>query len=147
MVVFEAWNSPKALIEHVSFCPQVGEYEPGQFYKRELPALLQALSEIARPRVLIIDAYCWLGERPGLGVHLHEATGLPVVGVAKNPFHSAGGRQVCRAGSLRPLYLTTCDYDLDEAEKGLLAMHGPFRVPDLLKRADRLSRMPSLAPS
>lgn len=140
MVFFQDWRDATPAAVHVSLCAQAGEYTPGQFYKRELPALLQALSEISRPEVLIIDAYCWLGDRPGLGAHLHEATGLAVVGVAKNPFQAGPGRPVCRGMSKRPLFLTTCGYDLGEAERGLLAMHGAFRIPELLKQADHLSR-------
>src|SRR6186713_1477880 len=68
-------------------------YEPGQFFRRELPYLLALLESLdVPPSLVVVDGFVWLdGGRPGLGAHLHEALGgqVAVVGVAKRPFHEA----------------------------------------------------------
>ena len=73
------------MIEHAD------EYISGQFYKRELPCILQIFSKVKEPiEVLVIDGYVWLdGKRmPGLGAYLYRALDeqVKIVGVAKNAF-------------------------------------------------------------
>jgi deoxyribonuclease V len=65
-----------------------------------------------------------------------------VVGVAKTRFAGAGGSAVpiCRGGSRSPLYITAAGADAIDAAGWVAAMHGPHRVPTLLKRVDRLAR-------
>ncbi|MEO7729694.1 MAG: endonuclease V [Kofleriaceae bacterium] len=63
-------------------------YEPGGFYKRELPCWLALLAHARAagivPDLLVVDGYACFGPgRPALGEHLVQATGTPVVGVAK----------------------------------------------------------------
>src|SRR5688500_1299461 len=67
------------------------EYEPGSFYKRELPPILELLATLPfRPELVIVDAYVDVGDgKPGLGRRLHDAISLPVIGVAKSPFAGA----------------------------------------------------------
>ena len=46
--------------------------EPGQFYKRELPCILELLKQVnPLPNYIVIDGYVYLGgdEKPGLGKH------------------------------------------------------------------------------
>lgn len=121
------------------------EYEPGAFYKRELPYLLDLLAEVQRseapPEVLIVDGHVWLGpHRPGLGWRLHEATGREVVGVAKQAFFGSPALPVLRGESRQPLWVTTTGPDVQQAARRVQAMHGAWRVPTLLKLADGLAR-------
>lgn len=121
------------------------EYEPGAFYRRELPYLVAALGALPlAPRVVVVDGYVWLGPgRPGLGAHLHAALGggVEVVGVAKHRFEGASTAvPVLRGTSKQPLYVTTTDDDVAAAAAAVRAMHGPHRLPTLLKRVDRLAR-------
>jgi deoxyribonuclease V len=115
-------------------------YEPGSFYLRELPLLTAFL----RPREavgVVVDGFVWLGrERKGLGAHLHDATGLPVIGVAKRGFHGAEAvaEPVLRGDSERPLWVT--HEGVPDAARIVAAMHGPWRHPTLCKRADHLCR-------
>jgi deoxyribonuclease V len=125
---------------------RVEPYQPGEFYRRELPCLLAVLGKAgAPPAAVVIDGYVWLGDegRPGLGAHLYAALGqaVPVIGVAKT--HFAGvrvARPVLRGGSKRPLWVTASGIDADTAARHVAAMYGPFRVPTLLKRVDQLCR-------
>ena len=62
-VLFEAHQSAEAIQTGQVVHQGVAPYESGQFYKRELPCLLHALSEVPYPLSLIyIDANVWLGE-------------------------------------------------------------------------------------
>jgi deoxyribonuclease V len=136
-------------------------YVPGQFFRRELPYLVDALARLAQlPEVILVDGYVWLGPgEPGLGAHLHEALArrAAVVGVAKRPYRGASmdasmsastsasmrssiSASVTRGGSATPLHVTSVGLDLATAVANVASMHGPHRVPTLLKLVDRLSR-------
>lgn len=115
-------------------------YEPGNFYRRELP-LLQAFLHGREVSGVVVDGFVWLGEeRPGLGWHLHEALGVPVIGIAKTGFHRAGSvaEPVLRGDSEKPLWVTAVG--VEDAAEAVRSMHGPWRLPTLVKRADRLGR-------
>jgi deoxyribonuclease V len=122
----------------------IAPYEPGAFYKRELPCLLAVLSQVPRPlEAVIIDGYVWLdgAGRRGLGAHLHEALGIPVIGIAKTAFQgSPFAAPLVRASSARPLFVTAAGMDMPSALSKLTRLHGANRLPTLLKLADRLAR-------
>lgn len=148
-VGFAEWEDEAAAFEHVRrFDTAPAPYEPGRFYRREMPfaiQLLRGLGEDVRASVIIVDGYVWLdGGRPGLGAILHEALGggIAVVGVAKRPFHGGGNQaaSLLRGTSAQPLFVSAVGLSLDEAVGGIARMHGPHRIPTLLKRVDRLSR-------
>lgn len=127
-------------------------YVPGSFYTRELPGVLAVLTELraasADVRLVVIDGYVWLGrDRPGLGARLFAEVSLPVIGVAKTPFRDNDRAvPVVRGGSTRPLFVTSEGIDVNEAAKRIAAMHGPHRLPTILKRVDRLARDAGPAP-
>jgi deoxyribonuclease V len=142
-VAFGRWEDAAPAWEIVERIAEVAEYEPGAFYKRELPCLLALLQRAPEPvRALVIDGYVWLGDgKPGLGAHLHHATGLPVIGVAKTCFRSASAREVVRGTEARrPLYVTAVGIQSTEAAEQIRTMHGEHRLPTLLKRVDSLCR-------
>ena len=145
-ILFHNWNSPNAELEFRVVLEHVKPYEPGSFYRRELPCLVKLLDQVKdRFDVVLIDGYVWLNaeESPGLGVHLHRALGMrvPVIGVAKSPYRSAShARRIFRGSSLRPLYVTSVGMDPLEAAGNIESMHGAYRIPTLLKRVDRLCR-------
>ncbi|BDP40479.1 endonuclease V [Deinococcus aetherius] len=122
------------------------EYLPGEFYRRELPALLKII-EPALPEtsVIVIDGYVWLGseQRPGLGLHLWEVLEerVAVIGVAKSRFHGTPEEaEVLRGTSRSPLFVTSVGLPLEEAKGCVLGMAGEHRIPTLLRYVDRLSR-------
>jgi deoxyribonuclease V len=142
-VVFTDWSDVGPQSEHVVRTTGVAPYEPGSFYKRELPCLRSILAELPlAPSTIVIDGYVMLGDRPGLGMHLWEALDrrTRVIGVAKTRFHAATAQELLRGGSLSPLYVTAVGLDVGIAAANIAAMAGPNRIPRLLKRVDQLAR-------
>lgn len=128
------------------------EYEPGFFYKRELPCILSILKKISLENIeaIVIDGFVTLDDsgKLGLGGHLYEALNktIPIVGVAKNDFINLirGKRLVYRGTSAKPLYITAAGMELDVAADFIKSMHGDFRIPSLLKQLDVLTKQPFL---
>jgi hypothetical protein len=92
---------------------------------------------------VVIDGHVWLRDgQPGLGARLHEALGarIAVIGVAKAAFAGGSAVPVLRGGSSRPLFVTATGMNAHGAAELVRGMHGPHRLPTLLKRADRLAR-------
>lgn len=145
-VAFRDWADAAEAAHYVDRGPPAEPYVPGEFYRRELPALLRVLALVPEPvRTVVIDGYVWLAgeERPGLGAHLYEALGrsIPVIGVAKTAFQSSRvSVPVLRGDSQRPLLVTAVGMEVQDAAACIQRMHGPSRLPTLLKRADRLCR-------
>jgi deoxyribonuclease V len=141
---FESWTDHRTTIEIVvtSDAPPA-PYEPGKFYRRELPHIRSALTLMLPPlTAIIVDGYVWLGSDKGLGAHLYDALGqtTPVIGVAKTQFAGALAIEVIRGVSARPLYVTAAGMDATQASEHVLNMHGDHRIPTLLKRVDQLAR-------
>lgn len=146
-VLFEQWHDEEPYALFIEQIDDIAPYEPGQFYKRELPCLMRVLKQVSEPiDVIVIDGYVWLDEnmRPGLGGHLYEALEqrVPIVGVAKTNFATAESiaEKVYRGDSERPLYVTAVGVDAPEIATQIQAMHGEYRIPTLLKRVDQLCR-------
>lgn len=133
-------SAPAGEEDVVTVWGEPAPYEPGSFYKRELP-LLQAFLHGREVVGVVVDGFVWLGtERPGLGWHLHRALDVPVIGIAKTGFHEAQAvaEPVLRGDSAKPLWVTAIG--VDDAAARVRAMDGPWRLPTLVKRADRLGR-------
>lgn len=145
-VLASDWASSAATAQfakHVAGIPK--QYEPGAFYKRELPLLLAMIEGLPfTPHAYVIDGYVWLGlEKPGLGAHLYGAlgSGVPVVGIAKTPFRGdTCSTPVPRGQSKHPLLITAAGIEVGKAAALVTTMHGEHRIPTLLKLADRLAR-------
>jgi deoxyribonuclease V len=141
-VLARGWTARRPVRAFSALRTPVADYVPGEFWQRELPVLL-ALLDGVQADVVVVDGYVWLDDagRKGLGARLHDAIGLPVVGVAKSAFDgSAFARQVLRGESVKPLYVTAVGVDPDEAAAAVASMHGGHRIPALLTAADRLAR-------
>ena len=134
-VLFPEWESD-----------EVAPYEPGSFYRRELPCLMQVLEDVAEDlEAIVIDGYVVLGKskKPGLGMHLYESLKkkTPIIGVAKTEFE--GTPEACRVyrgRSGKPLFVTSAGMALAEARSCVENMHGENRIPTLLKRVDQWCR-------
>lgn len=146
-VLFARWDSPAAaetLSHHVALRPVA--YEPGAFYKRELPLLLDILRTAETAiRTLVIDGYVWLGAdgRPGLGAVLFSALEekIPVIGVAKTRFRDdTWSIPVTRGASARPLFVTAAGIAPQDVADAITAMHGQHRIPTMLNHADKAAR-------
>lgn len=142
-VVFRHWQDRVPLAEHTVSQEEIQPYVPGSFYRRELPCLLEVLRKVKGSiDLVLVDSYVMLGDKPGLGAHLWEATSrrFPVVGVAKSPYREAPAIEVLRGNSNKPLFVSAVGMDAMEAAEKVRTMHGPYRVPTLLRRADALTR-------
>ncbi|WP_431479518.1 endonuclease V [Massilia eburnea] len=149
-VLFQDWHSDRAVRTVSARVDGIGEYVPGEFYKRELPCILKLLSLVDEDiDCVIIDGFVYLDgdARPCLGKHLFDAVQgrYPIVGVAKTSFAGISDQyEVLRGDSKRPLYVATAGYDLDDAKCSIAAMHGKHRIPSLLKIVDQRCRSDSI---
>lgn len=162
-VIFEGWQASKPVEIIESWCDEFGPYIPGEFYKRELPCILNLLCSNFKNLddfdAIILDSLARLpGESDGLGIRLQDAldergmltddvvdrTGI--IGVAKTKFLGAQGdtgtAKVFRGESKLPLYVNTTwfGYSSFSAAACVKSMHGEYRIPTLLKLADTESR-------
>lgn len=150
-VLFERWADDKPRDELVVELDDVAPYEPGAFFRRELPCI-RAAFDLARSRghevtLLIVDAYVDLAPvtapspRPGLGRVVHRELGVDVIGIAKTRFTGSGAAEVLRGESKTPLFVSAAgSIDVKDAARHVRSMHGAHRIPTLLSRVDALAR-------
>ncbi|MFJ9906698.1 endonuclease V [Streptomyces sp. NPDC101152] len=156
-----------ATLEVVAEATAVGRvsfpYVPGLLAFRELPTVLAALDTLPCPPGLVVcDGYGRAHPRRfGLAAHLGVLTGLPTIGVAKNPFTFtyddppaprgsaspllAGAEEVGRAlrtrESVKPVFVSVGHRtSLDNACAHVLALTPAYRLPETTRRADALCR-------
>jgi deoxyribonuclease V len=138
-------------------------YVPGLLAFRELPAVLAALDALSTgPGLVVCDGYGQAHPRRfGLASHLGVLTGLPVLGVAKNPFTftyeqpgpargatsalTAGTEEVGRAvrtrDGVKPVFVSAGHrVTLDDACAHTLALTPRYRLPETTRHADALCR-------
>lgn len=147
-IAFEDWASDREVEVFTEQTAISSEYESGAFYKRELPCILSLLNKIVlrEEDIIIIDGYVTLDNegKIGLGGHLYKALQekYPVIGIAKNEFTTPDSqrRNVLRGDSKTPLFVTAVGADVDDIKIEVEKMHGPYRIPTLLKKLDQLSR-------
>jgi deoxyribonuclease V len=145
-VLFNAWNAITAVQEIRLDCQITNDYVPGEFYRRELPCILNLLKKLNKHvDIIVIDGFVYLGEerRPGLGMVLYERLKgkVAVIGVAKSAFKDTpASTELLRGSSQRPLYVTAIGIEEDVARQAIQQMYGKNRLPTLLKQVDRLCR-------
>jgi deoxyribonuclease V len=163
LVLFDDWSCSDAAntIIHTTKCD--ADYEPGNFYKRELPCILAVLEKYRASistatsasrataslalRTIIIDGYVWLTDdggkqKPGLGARLFDAfeEAVPIIGVAKTRFKGAPAVEILRGKSVQPLFVTAAGMAPAAAAENVRDMHGDYRLPTMIKLADQLCR-------
>ncbi|MEU5595775.1 endonuclease V [Streptomyces sp. NPDC020298] len=156
-----------ATLEVVAEATAVGRvsfpYVPGLLAFRELPTVLAALDALPCPPGLVVcDGYGLAHPRRfGLASHLGVLTGLPTIGVAKNPFTFSyadpapargsgspllsGTEEVGRAlrtrDAVKPVFVSVGHrVNLDNACAHTLALTPAYRIPESTRRADTLCR-------
>ncbi|MGW2826462.1 endonuclease V [Streptomyces sp. NPDC001443] len=138
-------------------------YVPGLLAFREIPTVLAALAALSCPPGLVVcDGYGLAHPRRfGLASHLGVLTGLPTIGVAKNPFTFAYDDPGTRRGAAAPLRAGTEEVGralrtrdgvkpvfvsvghrvgLENACAHTLALTPAYRLPETTRRADALCR-------
>ncbi|MEU0391476.1 endonuclease V [Streptomyces sp. NPDC006208] len=139
-------------------------YVPGLLAFREIPTVLAALDALtAGPGLVVCDGYGRAHPRRfGLASHLGVLTGLPTIGVAKNPFVFTYGEPGRGRGDFAPLLAD----DAEEVGRALRTQNGvkpvfvsaghrvtlanacahtlhlapDYRIPETTRRADSLCR-------
>jgi deoxyribonuclease V len=148
-VVTESWEDQIPHSIYIRDIEVVAPYEPGNFYRRELPCILSVLGLLpALPETVVVDGYVWLAsaDRPGLGAHLYEALGrgTSVVGIAKTSFKGVESStdvvRVLRGTSRKPLFVTAAGIEPEIAAKCVRRMAGKHRIPEIVRMTDGLSR-------
>jgi len=101
----------------------VAPYEPGQFYKRELPCLLKLIKHniLSKIDIIIVDGHVYIDNdfKLGLGGYLYNELDqkIPVIGVAKRSFHNTEDvtKKIFRGQSKNPLFVSSIGVDLKTA--------------------------------
>ncbi|MFK7982954.1 MAG: endonuclease V [Saprospiraceae bacterium] len=143
-IEFDNWKASEPNQTHIVEIPETAAYVPGQFYKRELPGILEVLklSDLTKVDLIIVDGYVFLDDlgKRGLGAYLFDALDgkIPIVGVAKRSFHSIDKLviPIKRGESKNPLFITSQGADLAEMAGNVKNMDGAYRIPTLLKILD-----------
>jgi deoxyribonuclease V len=144
---FSDWQAEKPDVVYKEFVIGLEPYQPGEFYKRELPCIEKILSKLDRAsiEIIIIDGYVFLDDtgKPGLGAHLHELLEgkIPVIGVAKSSYAGHSKHEsILRGESKQPLFVSAIGIDQAEASMLIQNMRGKYRIPDLLRILDQLTK-------
>lgn len=141
---FENWFDDSLIRLSSKIVENVADYVPGEFYKRELPCILNYLSDVNLDEIelIIIDGFIYLDndEKKGLGAYLYErlAEKIPLIGAAKSKFHNNEQyvEEIFRGESKKALYVSAIGIELPEASLLIENMFGKFRLPDLIKQVD-----------
>ncbi|AXG81342.1 endonuclease V [Streptomyces paludis] len=154
-----------AVVEEATAVGRVAfPYIPGLLAFRELPTVLAALAALrSDPGLVVCDGYGLAHPRRfGLAAHLGVVTGLPALGVAKNPFTfsyeppgarrgdsspllAENGEEVGRAlrtrEGVKPVFVSVGHrVDLATACAHTLRLARDYRLPESTRRADALCR-------
>lgn len=143
-VSFNKWENDKPIEIYSEIIEGIATYEPGSFYKREMPCILSLLKKIDLNDVqfIIVDGYVILDDdgKYGLGGHLYEELGekIPIIGVAKSGYDSnkLNSKALLRGESKKPLYISAIGVELNLAFEYIKSMHGNYRMPTLLQIMD-----------
>ncbi|MGW3008840.1 endonuclease V [Streptomyces sp. NPDC001219] len=154
----------RAVVDRATAVGQVSfPYVPGLLAFREIPTVLDALGRLARtPGLVVCDGYGLAHPRRfGLASHLGVLTGLPTIGVAKNPFTFRyappgpdrgatsplldGAEEVGRAlrtqKGIKPVFVSVGHRTgLDRACAQTLHLAPDYRLPETTRAADALCR-------
>lgn len=148
LLFFENFSSEKPTSIESHTTEDILEYEPGLFYKRELPCIMNALQgvNLEGVEIIIVDGYIYVDNEKsfGLGGYLYEALHkkYPIIGVAKTKFHKnmETVKEIYRGESKNPLYISSIGIEKEVAADYIQNMFGSFRLPYLLKLMDQITK-------
>jgi deoxyribonuclease V len=143
-------------------------YVPGFLTFREGPAILEAVAALGRkPDLILVDGQGIAHPRRlGIASHIGVLLGIPTIGCAKSrlvgEFREPGRERGCRSRlrfegetlgavlrtrtGVRPLFVSPGHLiDIPGSVRVVLRTAAGFRIPEPLRRADRLSRAASKA--
>lgn len=151
-VIFDKWtdSEPQEII--TVHTHNFASYIPGEFYKRELPCILDLLKKISLDEigVIILDGFLRLKTdedkevKDGLGMHLkpYLPEHVKLIGVAKSIFgdNKKISESVLRGEATNPLWVQGEGYSNKEAAGLIKNMYGNYRIPQMLKTLDKLTK-------
>lgn len=151
-VLFDRWtdSEPQEII--TTHTHDFASYIPGEFYKRELPCILDLLRKVRLDEidVIILDGFLRLKlddvkeVKDGLGMHLKHylPEHIRLIGVAKSMFgdNKRISEPVLRGESTNPLWVQGEGYSNKEAAELIKNMYGNYRIPQILKTLDKLTK-------
>ena len=148
-VIFNDWSDKKPLDIISSWTTQFDPYIPGEFWKRELPCIVNLLDLLNLDdfSIFIVDGFVDVLDeklgitKPGLGRKLEEKyPDKEVIGVAKSKFGKTEkiSAKIQRGprGS-RYLYVQACKMNNKEAGKIIYTMYGEYKLPEMLRILDK----------
>jgi deoxyribonuclease V len=147
-IEFDNWQAETPSKINEVFIKEVYEYIPGEFYKRELPCIVEVLKKSSKEEIelIIVDGYVTLDDsgKFGLGAYLYKELRkkIPIIGVAKRRFANniKNVIEIQRGKSKNPIFVTSVGIDLIEASQKIKNMKGDFRMPDLLRILDQKTK-------
>jgi len=145
-LVFNNWTDSEPTNIYEEILNGIEKYEPGSFYKRELPCILSLLKkveiEIKNITAIIVDGFVLLDDdnKLGLGGYLYEQLNskTAVIGVAKSGFYQnkKNVKELLRGESKKPLFISAMGIELNSAFEHIKSMYGIYRMPRLLQILD-----------
>jgi len=147
-LAFSRWTDKEPSAICIKYTNQVNEYESGEFFKRELPCIMDIINDLnlTDQDFIIVDGYVILNNeyKIGLGGYLYKALNekIPIIGVAKSLYNEPNEQRIAlvRGNSKRPLFITSLGIETELAYEYIKSMDGDFRIPTLLKKLDQLTR-------
>jgi deoxyribonuclease V len=118
-------------------------YRPGEFYRRELEPVLAVCAGAGPLAAVVTDGYVDLDPcgRRGLGSYVREGTRDTRRGRRKERLSRHLPRDDRDARSVTPsLYVTAAGMEVSVAAAMVRDMAGTYRIPDALRKVDRLGR-------
>ncbi len=142
------WSDEQPISVITSIIYNVEEYQSGQFYKRELPCIMEIIKQIDKTEIkaIIVDGHVFVdnNKKYGLGGYLWDALKgeIPIIGVAKKSFIDTDKVTipVFRGESKQPLYISSIGIELIIATNKILSMSGIYRIPKILKTLDQFTK-------
>jgi deoxyinosine 3'endonuclease (endonuclease V) len=150
-VLFNSWQDkvPSSIISVISE-NNFGPYIPGQFYKRELPCILDLLKKVDLSKIdfIILDGFLRLKNadgsiHDGLGLHLRKKLNIPhikLIGVAKSLYCKCDDISIKvyrNKEVVNPLFVQGEGISDQLAADLIRSMDGNYRLPTLLKILDK----------
>lgn len=147
-IAFDDWGTEKRFKIYSEIVRDIEDYVSGEFYKRELPCILNLTKklDLEKVKLIIVDGFVYLDDNNkfGLGAYLYQELNgeIPIIGVAKRDFATINKNRtkIIRGKSQNPLFVTAIGIDLNVASEKIKNMNGNYRIPTLLKELDKLTK-------
>ena len=145
-VLFTRWNSGRAESVLSVKVENTESFIGGEIFGRELKVVNALLSQCkSKLDYIVLDGLVFSDghSEAGLGKYIYDQLEEKVVVIGVSNKLVKGLPEecgLCRGDSGTPLYVTAVSVGLSQAKELITSMHGKFRMPTLLKLAEKKSR-------